>query len=91
MYETNVLGSKGPRKMKVLLPLVSREKKMYSWKETDKDSGMSEMFKANNTENIMFLYNKPPKWNECKHFSLNWGRGASIRAQFQRTGGQGVR
>jgi len=22
---------------------------------------------VNNTENIMFFFNKPPKWNECKH------------------------
>jgi hypothetical protein len=22
--------------------------------------------KINNTENIMFFFNKPPKWNECK-------------------------
>ena len=28
-----------------------------------------EQFKINNTENIMFFFNKPPKWNECKLFT----------------------
>jgi len=39
---------------------------------------MQEQFKVNNTENIMFFFNKPPKWNECK---LNFG--ANIMAEVQ--------
>jgi len=31
-YETNVLGSKGPRRMKVLLPKVYKDAKQYQWK-----------------------------------------------------------
>jgi len=34
-YEKNVLGSKGPRKMKVLLPKVNRDSSAYEWKTTD--------------------------------------------------------
>jgi len=39
-YETNVLGSKGPRRMKVLLPMVSREGKELNWldSEVEKDT-----------------------------------------------------
>ena len=39
-YETNVLGSKGPRRMKVLLPMVSREGKEMTWydSEVEKDT-----------------------------------------------------
>lgn len=34
-YETNVLGSKGPRRMKVLLPMVSREGKEMHWLDSE--------------------------------------------------------
>lgn len=34
-YETNVLGSKGPRRMKVLLPNVDLQGKQHSWRPTD--------------------------------------------------------
>ncbi len=35
MYETNVLGSKGPRRMKVVLPAVDKDGKQYSWQSMD--------------------------------------------------------
>ena len=34
-YETNVLGSKGPRRMKVMLPKVNREGIQFKWKSLD--------------------------------------------------------
>ena len=34
-YETNVLGSKGPRRMKVLLPMVSRDGQELYWPDTE--------------------------------------------------------
>jgi tubby-related protein 1 len=34
-YETNVLGSKGPRRMKVILPKVNREGTQFKWKSLD--------------------------------------------------------
>ena len=34
-YETNVLGSKGPRRMKVLLPLVDVHGQQTVWKSQD--------------------------------------------------------
>lgn len=36
-YETNVLGSKGPRRMKVLLPMVNREGEELYWPDTEND------------------------------------------------------
>lgn len=33
-YETNVLGSKGPRRMKVFLPNVSHDGKQALWRQT---------------------------------------------------------
>jgi len=34
-YETNVLGSKGPRRMKVLLPMVNRDGQEMNWADTE--------------------------------------------------------
>jgi len=64
-YETNVLGSKGPRRMKVLLPMVNREGEEKYWQDTElENESIQGMFAANQTEDIMFFFNKPPKWNE---------------------------
>lgn len=53
---------------------------------------MQEQFKVNNTENMMFFFNKPPKWNERKFkFELTSSRGASFCIKLQRTRGQGLR
>lgn len=40
---------------------------------------MQEQFKVNNTENIMFFFNKPPKWNECK-FKFKLSFAAEVQA-----------
>jgi len=32
-----------------------------------KDNTIENMFKIGSNENIMFFFNKPPKWNECKN------------------------
>ena len=64
-YETNVLGSKGPRRMKVLLPMVQRDGQEMSWPDTENEPDTIQgKFAANETEDIMFYFNKPPKWNE---------------------------
>lgn len=64
-YETNVLGSKGPRRMKVLLPMVNREGQEMNWPDTEVEKDTIQgKFADNETEDIMFFFNKPPKWNE---------------------------
>ena len=37
-YETNVLGSKGPRRMKVLMPMVSRHGEEMNWLDTENEA-----------------------------------------------------
>lgn len=64
-YETNVLGSKGPRRMKVLLPMVNRDGQEMAWADTEVEKDTIQgKFADNETEDIMFFFNKPPKWNE---------------------------
>ena len=64
-YETNVLGAKGPRRMKVLLPMVNRDGAELVWyDQEDSKTKIQGKFDDNQTEDIMFFFNKPPKWNE---------------------------
>ena len=73
-YETNVLGSKGPRRMKVLLPMVSKDGEEVQWPDTEHEGDtIQSKFAQNDTEDIMFFFNKPPKWNEqVQAFVLNF-------------------
>lgn len=64
-YETNVLGSKGPRRMKVLLPMVNRDGQELFWPDTEQHADTIQgKFDNNDAKDIMFFFNKPPKWNE---------------------------
>ena len=73
-YETNVLGSKGPRRMKVLLPMVNRDGQELPWPDTEVEKNTIQgKFADNVTKDIMFFFNKPPKWNEqVQAFVLNF-------------------
>ncbi len=94
-YEKNVLGSKGPRRMKVLLPKVQRDSTQAEFKSADvkffakslslqKNFTIENQFKGGNSENLMFFFNKPPKWNECIPFLFHFSyRGASLRVELQ--------
>lgn len=50
--------------MKVLLPMVDVHGQQSHWRSADKNQTIQEQFKINNTERIMFFFNKPPKWND---------------------------
>uniref|UniRef100_A0AC34QX17 Tubby-like protein n=1 Tax=Panagrolaimus sp. JU765 TaxID=591449 RepID=A0AC34QX17_9BILA len=75
IYEKNVFGWNGPRKMTILLPgmygegmSIRREIRPVSEKET-----MIERFKDNRTEELIVLHNKTPIWSEdTQSFVLNF-------------------
>ena len=51
--------------MKVLLPMVNREGQDMIWPDTELEKDTIQgKFADNDTEDIMFFFNKPPKWNE---------------------------
>ena len=51
--------------MKVLLPMVNRDGQEMAWGDTEiEKETIQGKFADNETENIMFFFNKPPKWNE---------------------------
>ncbi|KAL1511614.1 hypothetical protein AB1Y20_006407 [Prymnesium parvum] len=65
LYKQNVLGSRGPRKMKVMVPSINENGQRKVLRPTSKDETMLERYKAaKNDEDVQILKNKQPKWNE---------------------------
>eukprot|EP01016_Furgasonia_blochmanni_P040554 TRINITY_DN5186_c0_g1_i5.p1 TRINITY_DN5186_c0_g1~~TRINITY_DN5186_c0_g1_i5.p1 ORF type:complete len:257 (-),score=20.35 TRINITY_DN5186_c0_g1_i5:299-1069(-) len=72
-YESNLLGARGPRKMKVLIPDVKPTGECYSWKPLSGKEGLLQSFNMGRREGLRFFFNKPPKWNEnVQAFVLNF-------------------
>jgi len=65
-FAANVIGARGPRKMKVAVPNVGSDGKpvLFQPLEKDDDSMMSK-YKAGHVQDMFLMINKPPKWNEA--------------------------
>lgn len=59
-YDTNVLGTKGPRKMTVIVPPVSDDGHVMATTE----EGLLERVKQGEFGDCQKLHNKAPRWNE---------------------------
>ena len=59
-YETNVFGTKGPRKMMVYVPSLDGPERNF----LDGSDGLVETFKSGDARGILALKNKQPHWNE---------------------------
>ncbi|KAK0395844.1 hypothetical protein QR680_001460 [Steinernema hermaphroditum] len=75
IYETNVLGFKGPRKMTILIPGIY-DTENYKRKElkpmSEKDS-ILEKWKNRRCEDLVIMHNKNPMWNEdSQSYVLNF-------------------
>jgi tubby-related protein 1 len=64
LYESNVLGSKGPRKMTVMIPTINAEDDQAEWRPEREQDTMISRYKANNHDNMLKFHNKEPKWND---------------------------
>lgn len=71
MYAANVLGSRGPRKMQVALPGLNDDGDIIKWRDgTGPENGsgapddMLNRIKDRNFRDMVYLINKPPRWNE---------------------------
>jgi len=62
-YASNLLGSRGPRKMKVAVPKVADGRPVSFQPDNDEDSMLAK-FKAGYVQDMQLLINKPPKWND---------------------------
>lgn len=70
MYAANVLESRGPRKMQVALPGVTENLEIIKWRDsmgptgTGTNDDMLTRIKDRNFRDMVYLINKPPRWNE---------------------------
>jgi len=71
VYETNLFGSKGPRKFTVVIPDANDENDQYQF--PDNGSSLITKFKNGDWHHLKVLKNKFPVWNErLKAYVLNF-------------------
>jgi len=64
IYASNVLGSRGPRKMQVAIPKVdTKTNEREIWRPQGEDEMLGKV-KEKDFSNLFYYINKPPKWNE---------------------------
>ncbi|KAK4475919.1 hypothetical protein MN116_001162 [Schistosoma mekongi] len=72
IYDTNVLGFKGPRKMTIILPRQSSTCQHFS-SIGNHTTCLIDLWKKKDTHNILQLQNKNPVWNEeTQSYVLNF-------------------
>ncbi|XP_076597993.1 tubby-related protein 3-like [Chaetodon auriga] len=64
IYETNVLGMKGPRRMTVVIPGMSKDNERVAVRPRNECDGLLIRHQNRRMENIIELHNKTPVWNE---------------------------
>ncbi|XP_013416568.1 tubby protein homolog [Lingula anatina] len=73
VYETNVLGFKGPRKMTVIIPGMNLDHERVPVAPRSDYDGLVERWKHKRMENLLELHNKTPVWNdETQSYVLNF-------------------
>lgn len=63
-YASNVMGSRGPRKMRVAVPRVLPDGRRVVFQPDRDEDGMMSKLKTGHTQDMFTLVNKPPKWND---------------------------
>ncbi|KAJ1656657.1 hypothetical protein IWQ61_003810 [Dispira simplex] len=73
LYEPNILGFKGPRKMTLILPAVNRDGTRQHHRPGKDDVSLVEMYRSTCNPSLLILHNKVPQWNEESHsYVLNF-------------------
>lgn len=73
MYETNVLGFKGPRKMTAVVPAMTHDHKRIAVKPRSDSETLIERWKNGNMTDLLELHNKQPVWSdETQAYVLNF-------------------
>ena len=74
VYETNIAGTKGPRKMTVVLPKPGKDGKPEVFQPKGENDGIIAAYKAEpQSDRFYVLVNKEPKWNEqLRSYQLNF-------------------
>uniref|UniRef100_A0A8C9NPE0 Tubby-like protein n=1 Tax=Serinus canaria TaxID=9135 RepID=A0A8C9NPE0_SERCA len=73
VYETNVLGFKGPRKMTVIIPGMNSDCERVPIRPRNDNDGLLMRWQNRNMDNVIELHNKAPVWNdETQSYVLNF-------------------
>ncbi|XP_036955836.1 tubby-related protein 1-like isoform X2 [Acanthopagrus latus] len=64
IYETNVLGMKGPRRMTVIIPGMSKDNERVPFRPRSDCDGLLIRHQNRRMDNMIELHNKTPVWNE---------------------------
>ncbi|CAG8501900.1 11004_t:CDS:2 [Racocetra fulgida] len=64
VYDPNILGFKGPRKMTVLLLGMTRNGERPEFRPTTESQTLIGKFRSGDHRDILILHNKSPQWNE---------------------------
>lgn len=73
MYETNILGFHGPRKMTIVIPGMDEEHNRVECQPLTESDSLPARFDRDDDENLVQLENKKPIWNEeTQSFVLNF-------------------
>ncbi|XP_066952998.1 protein king tubby 1 isoform X4 [Macrobrachium rosenbergii] len=73
VYETNVLGFKGPRKMTVILPGMTADHQRVEFRPSVEHDSLLDRWKSKNMDQLIELGNKTPVWNDdTQSYVLNF-------------------
>uniref|UniRef100_A0A8D0Y964 Tubby-like protein n=1 Tax=Sus scrofa TaxID=9823 RepID=A0A8D0Y964_PIG len=73
IYETNVLGFRGPRRMTVIIPGMNSDNERVPIRPRNASDGLLVRWQNKTLESLIELHNKPPIWNEdTGSYTLNF-------------------
>ncbi|KAJ3342450.1 hypothetical protein HDU93_002208 [Gonapodya sp. JEL0774] len=73
LYDHNILGFKGPRKVRVLLNGMSQSGEQTFCRPQNRSETLISRYKYQNDSDILVLHNKSPQWNEeTQSYVLNF-------------------
>uniref|UniRef100_A0AC11CFN6 TUB like protein 1 n=1 Tax=Ovis aries TaxID=9940 RepID=A0AC11CFN6_SHEEP len=73
IYETNVLGFRGPRRMTVIIPGMNSDSERVPIRPRNASDGLLVRWQNKTLESLIELHNKPPIWNEDSgSYTLNF-------------------
>ncbi|KAM9233992.1 tubby-related protein 1 [Dugong dugon] len=73
IYETNVLGFRGPRRMTIIIPGMSSDNERVPIRPRNSSDGLLVRWQNKTLESLIELHNKPPVWNEDSgSYTLNF-------------------
>ncbi|XP_027244756.1 tubby-related protein 1 isoform X2 [Cricetulus griseus] len=73
VYETNVLGFRGPRRMTVIIPGMNADNERVPIRPRNASDGLLVRWQNKTLESLIELHNKPPIWNEDSgSYTLNF-------------------